>query len=377
MPKNLMPEHIMQELALQIPMIMKNQFRVKKIISLIITDFRKFFKFFLIPFIFLFFSCNSSEVDEEIITGEALGTSYQIKYFHDKEINIREGLDSIFRVINQSMSTYQNDSDISRINAGDSTVFVDENFQVVYNLSHKIYKESEGFFDPTVGKLVNAYGFGPETGDNELNQEEVDSLLVFVGLEKTALTPDKRISKQYPQIYLDFNAIAKGYAVDVIAQFLDKNNVQDYLLELGGELVAKGKNRSKDGPWVVGIDDPLQKEGKRELKAAVKLEDRAMATSGNYRKNRVDPATGQVYVHTINPLTGKAQKSNLLSVSVLAENCALADGYATAFMALGLERSKEMLDRLENVDVYFIYSGENKEVGTYSTSGFEKALVQE
>lgn len=325
--------------------------------------------------IFIFIACGGPESKVKIYKGEALGTTYQIKFFHGEQIDLEKGLDSIFEVINQSMSTYIKDSDISRINAGDSTIVVDENFRKVFQLSNMVYNQSNGYFDPTVGKIVNAFGFGPETGQEEVNQKEIDSMLKFIGFNKIRLTEEGKIQKQYPEIYLDFNAIAKGFAVDVIAKFLDSQGVQDYLIELGGELIAKGVNQFKDQPWVVGIDHPQQTAEHRTLQAAVKLKDRAMATSGNYRKFKVDTLTGKAYVHTINPHTGLAEKSDILSASVLAENCALADGYATAFMAMGYEKSLEMVERLDNVDAYFIYAEANEEVKIFFTRGFEESLV--
>ena len=184
------------------------------------------------------------------------------------------------------------------------------------------------------------------------------------------------MQKQSPEIYLDFNAIAKGYTVDLVGNYLTSQGVDNFLIEIGGELLASGKNIEKDDFWVVGIDDPAAAEGVRELKAAVELQNRAMATSGNYRKNRLDPVTGQMFVHTINPLTGHAEKSDILSASVLAENCALADAYATAFMAMGLKSTKEVLENLENVDVYLIYATEDGGTDIFLSPGFEEALVE-
>lgn len=340
-------------------------------------DSRKLYKNILILPLLIFISCGTPAENEQVYSGEALGTTYNIKFTHNETLSLQSGIDSIFRVINKSMSTYQADSDISRINAGDSAIITDENFRAVFEASERIYGESKGMFDPTVGKLVNAYGFGPAGPQRELSQDVLDSLRQFVGLNKLELR-DNRIIKQHPEIYIDFNAIAKGYAVDVIAQFLDQRGVENYLAEIGGELVAKGINRTRDQPWAVGIDSPAQSPGERTLQTAVQLRDRAMATSGNYRKNRKDPVTGRYMVHTINPITGLAEQSDLLSVSVLAENCTLADGYATAFMALGYEGSLEMLTRITGVDVYFIYMvpGEN-EMSVYATPGFEEALLED
>lgn len=329
--------------------------------------------FFVLLLSVILLSC-SSETSERAISGEALGTTYHIKYFSENEFPIEEDLESIFETINVSMSTYREDSDISRINRGDSLVKVDTMFQKVFSLSQQVFGESDGYFDPTVGDLVNMYGFGPEKGIVHIDSSTVDSLMEFVGLEKIRITEDGSLKKDSPQVYLDFNAIAKGYAVDVIGFYLDKKGVKNYLIELGGELLAKGQNISKQAPWTVGIDDPRQVEGNRTLIATLELKDRAMATSGNYRKTRIDSLTGQKYVHTINPRTGYPEKSNLLSASVLAENCALADAYATAFMAMGLEKSKELLGRLEAVDAFLIYSQPDGQVSDFATEGFREVM---
>lgn len=322
-------------------------------------------------------SCNNAKNGEHSLEGAALGTSYHIKYFGDlSEEQAEKGLDSIFKVINKSMSTYQSDSDISKINSGDPDIIVDDNFQEVFNTSDKIYKESNGYFDPTVGSLVNAYGFGPDHTLDSVQQIEIDSMLQYVGFNKVKLTSQNKIEKQHPEIYIDFNAIAKGYTIDAIGRYFTSKNIKDYLIELGGELVASGSNAVKNSNWVVAIDDPMQEEGVRTFEATLELQNKAMATSGNYRKFRKDPKTGQVFVHTIDPLTGRSEKSNLLSASVLAKNCTLADGYATAFMALGLERSKQMLNILDNIDVYLIYTESDGSIKVFKTPGFDSALIK-
>lgn len=348
-----------------------------KTMLLIIQDFWKLNRFLFFIIGFLFFSCANQEEKEQVITGEALGTSYQVKFYHEEDLDLRKGLDSIFEVINTSMSTYRQDSDISKINAGDTTVTVDEHFQKVFRDSRKIYRESEGYFDPTVGNLVNAYGFGPKQGLKELSETKIDSMMQYVGFGKLQLSEDNKLRKEITEIYLDFNAIAKGYAVDVMGEYLEDQNVEDYLIELGGELLAKGINRQKQTAWTVGIDDPEQASDNRTLTAALKLKDRGMASSGNYRKYRKDSLTGEQYVHTVNPLTGRSQKSDLLSATVLAPTCALADGYATAFMSMGYQRSVAMLERLEEVDVYFIYAGDNNELKVFSSPGFDEVLLKD
>ena len=272
------------------------------------------------------------------------------------------------------MSTYRDSSDISRINSGDSLVKVDSLFQEVFMLSRQVWEDSNGYFDPTVGGLVNQYGFGPENGPKEVDSITIDSLMKYVGFGKIKLQEDI-VLKESPEIYLDFNAIAKGYAIDLIGHYLDSKGCEDYLIELGGELLASGVNRQKGASWVVGIDDPIQQMGQREVTAAIELRDKAMATSGNYRKHRTDPETGALYVHTINPLTGFAQKSDLLSVTVLAENCALADAYATAFMAMGYDLSKMILAQHEELDAFLIYSTLEGEIKEYASPGFEEVMT--
>lgn len=323
----------------------------------------------------IFISCNKQS-NPELHTqkGTALGTTYQVKFFSSEEIYAEKAFDSIFQVINSSMSTYQQDSDITMVNKSAEDVKVDKHFRTVFKASKKLFQESKGYFDPTVGTLVNAYGFGPNKPLKKLEQEELDSLQEIVGLEKLKLTKHYTIKKENPNIFLDFNAIAKGYTLDVMAAYLDSKNIKNYLIELGGELVAKGKNLERESTWYVAIDNPQQTEAERTFQTVLGLKDRAMATSGNYRKYRQDSISGKRFVHTVNPLTGKAERSDLLSASVLAENCMLADAYATAFMALGYEKSLEMLKRLENVDVYFIYIDEQDSIRVYTSSGFEEAL---
>ncbi|MCM4154795.1 FAD:protein FMN transferase [Gramella sp. AN32] len=329
-------------------------------------------KYYIFFFSALFlFSCNPKNGLGQVYTGEALGTTYNIQFFSEGPLeNFESSLDSIFSVINHSLSTYTTKSDISKINRGDTLVVVDDHFRKVFEASKDVYNKSQGYFDPTVGILVNAYGFGPGKPIKQLDRPVLDSLQQLVGFNNIELSTDNTIQKKDAMIYLDFNAIAKGYTIDVIADFLESNDVDNYLVELGGELRAKGKNLDKDANWVVGIDDPMQQEGDRVLKATLELNNSAMATSGNYRKFREDSLTGQKFVHTINPLTGKAEKSNLLSASVLAETCMMADGYATAFMAMGFESSRDLAEKLD-IQVYLVYSSENGQVKIYNSPGFK------
>lgn len=306
--------------------------------------------------------------------GAALGTSYSLIYLSDRPLDFQKEIDSVFSVINRSLSTYIPDSDISKINRGDSTLVVDRMFRDVFELSKTVYAKTDGYFDPTVGVLVDAWGFGP--GEQmELDSTGVDSLLGYVGFDKVQLTDENTISKTNPHIHFDFNAVAKGYAIDRLALLMERKNIQDYLLEVGGELVANGINRLKEKPWVVGIDDPQMGET-RALKIKIYLKDRALASSGNYRKFRVDSLTGKKYVHTIDPKTGYTKNANTLGVTVLADSCGKADAYATAFMAMDLDEALKLLTAQRELDAYILYLDEKGETQEFMTEGFRSLIVK-
>jgi thiamine biosynthesis lipoprotein len=287
-------------------------------------------------------------------------------------LDLQLGIDSVFQAVNTSMSTYIPNSDISRINKGDSTIVVDDMFREVLAISREVYNETNGYFDPTVGILVNAWGFGPGT-QTIMDSAEVKTLKAFVGLDKIKITEDFKIFKEAVEIQLDFNAIAKGYAIDRLAAYLDKKELQNYLIEVGGEIVAKGENRIKSQKWVVGIDDPQVTLG-RQLKITLNLKDEALASSGNYRKYRIDSLTSQKYVHTIDPKTGFTKNSNVLAASVIAPSCAVADAYATAFMAMDLDMSIALLESNKMLEGYLIYLDPEGKVTEFMTPGFSEKV---
>ncbi|MCM4164194.1 MULTISPECIES: FAD:protein FMN transferase [unclassified Arenibacter] len=330
----------------------------------------------LVFFILVFTGCrtNESKWVKNISSGSALGTTYNITYLATSELNFEREIDSLFQVLNQSMSTYIPTSDISRINAGDSTIVVDRMFREVFELSGKVYEATDGYFDPTVGVLVNAWGFGPGT-ELEMDSIKVDSLLDYVGFNKVAINSDNRIKKADPAIYFDFNAIAKGYAVDRLAVLLRNKGITDFLIEVGGELVAQGENRLKEKKWVVAIDDPMMEES-RTYKRTLFMKDIAMASSGNYRKFKIDPETGNRYVHTIDPITGYTKNSNILATSVMAQDCATADAFATSFMAMDLEKTKTILAQHAALEGYIIYLDPEGNVMEYMTNGFKENVIE-
>lgn len=320
-------------------------------------------------------SCQkfSSGKSMQTLQGEAFGTAYQIKYFGEIP-QLEASVDSIIEAVNQSMSNYREDSDISRINRGDTSVVVDQMFREVFVMSRDIYQNTKGYFDPTVGNIVNAYGLGAQHNAMNSVTEKMDSLRQYVGFDKVELTTEHKIKKD-PGIYIDFNAIAKGYAVDRFGLFLEQQGIENYLVEIGGEMRARGKNLSSGHFWRLGIDDPRVEEGQQELQGIFELKDGGMATSGNYRKFRYDSITGQKYVHIIDPLTLRIHKSKILSASVVAEDCATADAYATAFMAMDLEKSKVLSQQLPDLEVFFIYD-EGGDLKTYISEGFKKIMVE-
>jgi len=305
-------------------------------------------------------SCKKEEKSTEPIRlqGAVFGTTYNIIYY-DVTTNFETEIQKLFDAVNQSLSTYVPTSDISRINKGEAGIKVDDYFQEVFSKSERIFKETNGYFDPTVGNLVNAWGFGPEKPLNDLDSVKVKELMTYVGFNKVSIE-NSEITKQYPEIYFDFNAVAKGYGIDVIARFLESKQVNNYLVEIGGEIRTRGE-KPENKSWTVQIESP-NTDGTRSAYDVLPLKDKAMASSGNYRKFRI-AENGEKYVHTINPKTGYAKESNLLAATVIAElDCADVDAYATAFMAMGLEKTREFLTTHPELKVILIYVDDNGEL---------------
>ena len=322
-------------------------------------------------------ACQPS-VNEKIylIEGEAQGSTYHIKYIAERDENLKPAIDSILEVIDRSMSTYRPDSAISKINQGDTTVVVDEHFRKVFEASQQIWQESEGLFDPTVGVLVNAWGFGKQKiSEADLpTDKKIDSLKKYVGFDKVALTEKNLIKKRYTEILFDFNAIAQGYTSDVVANYLSARGIKNYIVEIAGEMYLKGKNTVEDKLWTIGVENPLKPLDDRDLVATIQFTDKGLATSGNYRKVWID-SNGRKYVHSINPITGRATQSDVLSATVVAPSTMLADGYATMFMVMGLAKSKAFLEKHPDLAVLLVYSDDKHQEATYKTKSFEKLII--
>lgn len=322
-------------------------------------------------------ACQPS-VNEKVylIEGEAQGSTYHIKYIAERDENLKPAIDSILEVIDLSMSTYRPDSAISKINQGDTTVVVDEHFRKVFEASQQIWQESEGLFDPTVGVLVNAWGFGKQKiSEADLpTDKKIDSLRKYVGFDKVALTEKNLIKKRYTEILFDFNAIAQGYTSDVVANYLIARGIKNYIVEIAGEMYLKGKNTVEDKSWTIGVENPLKPLDDRDLVATIQFTNQGLATSGNYRKVWTD-SNGRKYVHSINPLTGRATQSDVLSATVVAPSTMLADGYATMFMVMGLAKSKAFLEKHPDLAVLLVYSDDKHQEATYKTKSFEKLII--
>lgn len=304
---------------------------------------------------------TSSEEPMIRLTGEAQGTAYHIKYRDGRQRTFQKEIDSLLADIDRSLSIYRSDSEISEFNRSMSHRFRLPHFYAVLKKSAEIFRAAKGAFDPTVLPLVEAYGFGPARRPKGA-PVKVDSLLQYVGFQY--ITFDSvSVAKQKPNIRLDLNSIAQGYSVDQVAALLEAQNIQHYMVEIGGEVRTKGQ-KSNGQPWTIGIENPLMPA---QLQTTLKMHDRAMTTAGNYR-NRYE-ANGQVFSHIINPKTGEMEQSAILSVTVFAEDAITADGYDTAFFVMGLEAVKEFLRTRKDMDVYVLYTDEAGRLNTFSTEG--------
>ena len=314
-------------------------------------------------------SCGSKDSAYQRITftGNVFGTYYSVSYYSEDGINYQKEIDSIFNDFNNSMSYYVKNSVLSRINNNETDI-PDDYFIKVFLRAYEISEETEGAFDATVSPLVNLYGFGFQKKGN-VTQRKIDSILQFVGYEK-ATFEDGKIIKDDDRLSFDFNAIAKGYASDVIGGFLESLGINMYMIEIGGDLLARG-NKADGSMWKIGIEKPAKAfDEPQEWKYIVEVSDRGLATSGSYRQYFIGE-DGKRYSHTIDPSIGKPVGHNLLSVTVIANDAMSADGYATAFMVMGLDKSKEFVEGREDLEAFFIFSENADEYGTYATSGLD------
>ena len=312
---------------------------------------------------------SSPPLEKVEISGTTMGTTYQVKYLSPRITNFKASIDSLLEDFNLSLSTYIPESEISQFNHGTLYRFKRPYFYAMLVQSKLIYHDTDGAFDPTVMPLVSAWGFGPETTQLP-SQKLVDSLLQTVGFDNLFFD-ENAVCKLHPNTQLDFSAIAKGYAVDLVMGYLETKGLEDIFVEIGGEIAAKGVNETGKS-WAVYVEKPEANE--RAVQAVVSLDNIAIATSGNYRNFYIKE--GKKYAHTISPFTGDPVQHSLLSVSVFARTCAVADAYATAFMVMGFEKALHMVEESAELEAYFIYTNAAGELATKATLGVETLILE-
>lgn len=300
-------------------------------------------------------------------SGRVFGTFYKIKYEAKDGRSLAEHYKRLFLEVDSSLSTFNKESIISRFNSGEDSVLVDSHFRNVFEKGAAVSEISGGAFDMTVAQVVNAWGFGFSKRD-DVSDELIDSLMRHVGYGKVRLV-NGMLVRDEAGVMLDASAIAKGYSVDVVARCLDSLGVENYMVEIGGEISVKGVNH-EGRPWGIGVTNPVDDSTmmRTELYDVVYLQDKAMATSGNYRQYY--HKGGKKYSHTIDPRTGYPVEHNLLSASVFADDCMTADALATACMVVGLDSSMAMIEAIPDVEGFFIYADSSGVFQTKTTSGF-------
>ncbi|MEI6123205.1 MAG: FAD:protein FMN transferase [Bacteroidota bacterium] len=320
----------------------------------------------------MFAACKPHQTRLVVYNGQTQGGTFHMKYYAGADsLAIQQSIDSLLRVISSTASVFDSTSIISKVN-NNQPVELNQHFINLFNKAVEVSKASQGCFDFTVGPLVRAWGFWRKKGINP-TPKQVDSLRAFVGYQ-TVKIENGKVIKQFPQSMLDFNAIAQGYTVDVLCDYLMSRNCNDFVVEVGGEVRAHGfKNKTEN--WLVGIEKPaIDPNDNQTIQEKVTLKNKAMATSGNYRKFFIKD--GKKYPHSINPFTGYPVTHSMLSVTVLANDCTTADAYGTVFMVLGLQKSKEFIKTHPGFEAYYIYAdslGYNK---TEFTQGFQSMIVK-
>lgn len=326
-------------------------------------------------FTFLFILLESFIYGQEFqikIEGEAQGTTYHITYFDATNRDLQPEIDKILQDFDKSVSTYLTSSIISRINSNAKNVITDKYFNTCFNKAKEVHRNTNGAFDPTVYPLVNAWGFGPEK-KQKIEKTKIDSILKFVGFDLISLKGNKIIKKD-KRVALDFNAFAQGYSVDVVADFLKSKKIINFIVEIGGEVYANGKKPNGEN-WSIGIEKPIDnKVNVNPLKAIAKLENLAIATSGNYRRFVIED--GVKYAHHLDPKTGYPTKNNLLSVSIFSKKCIDSDANATGILVMGLEKAKEFLANHKELLAYLIFSDENGNYQIYETDGLKNIISE-
>lgn len=349
------------------------------------TKYLSIFKW-IPPLFILLIGCQENKESKTpltryLIEGETMGTYYRISYLDTIPHDFKPGIDSILISINDEVSTYLEHATISRFNQSDTGIIIQPNevhFLKNLKASREIYSLSGGMFDPTVMPLVNYWGFGytPKKPIDHIDSNKVATMLKWVGLPAVQGIDNEKsgfLGKPFKEVELDFSAIAKGYAVDILGIWLERQGVKHILVDIGGELRAWGKNEF-DLPWQIGISVPDSTRSPEDIHSKIALTDRGMATSGNYRQyHEVD---GMKYSHTINPKTGFPELSNLLSVTILASDCMTADALATTCMVMGRDASIPFIQSLSDVEALLIFSDPKGGLQTWFSAGMDSLILK-
>lgn len=313
-----------------------------------------------------------AQLDPIYIEGETQGTTYHINYYDSLNRDLSSEIIHLLTDFDQSVSTYNSSSIISRINRGEKNVIVDAYFTSCFKQAKEIWKNTKGTFDPTVYPLVNAWGFGPGKKES-IEPQKIDSILKFVGFQKIKLKGNS-VCKKDPRVSLDFNAFAQGYSVDLVSLLIESKGISSYLVEIGGEVYAKGKHPT-NSPWLIGIEQPMDnKFTSNPYQRIIELNAIGAATSGNYRRYFIE--NGVKYAHHIDPKTGYPTKNNLLSASVFSRSCIVSDATATGLLVMGLNKSKAYLKKHSELDAILIYSDELGNYKIFETKGAKAISVK-
>lgn len=305
------------------------------------------------------------------IQGFALGTSYNTVFEAENADGMQDEIESMIADFEKSLSVYDETSIISKVNRNEE-IEIDQYFKAVLEKAKRIFRETEGLFDMSAEPLFREWGFSFTEGTT-MSQEKIDLLKTYIGMDKVDLGGN-RVLKANPQLQLNGNAIAKGYATDVFAELLQSKGIVNYLVEVGGEIRTSGIS-PRGGGWLIGVDRPLDTNliPGQDVQVMLELTNKALATSGNYRQFYIKD--GKKISHTINPQTGYPVDHSLLSVTVIADDAMSADAYATAFLVAGIDKTLELLDNIKNVEVLFICD-EDGEFKAHYTAGLEDYIIQ-
>ena len=305
-----------------------------------------------------------------VLQGLAQGSYYAITYFDELNRNFQHEIDSIFHAVDMSVNLWVDSSVISKVNRNEE-VTLDSIFIDNFRIAQKAARLSDGYFDPTISPIVAAWGFSYKSGDS-ITPQLIDSLKQLVNYQKIRIENGK-VVKENPNMKLDFNAIAQGYTSDLIASFLESRGIKNYLVDTGGEIMARG-SKPNGQPWIVGIEKPAKNwDSEQVVQTRITLRDKGLVTSGSTRK--YVERNGRRYSHCIDPKTGYPVEHNVLSATVMAENSVWADALASICMVMGMEKSLPLIESMDGVEVYYIFVNDQNELETFATEGFQKLII--